>query len=57
MLKYIIRDLTTVLRNLPHELVAGVLVVLILSAIIDKIRKKKKQVFPCWQSLHFSRIW
>lgn len=46
MLKYIVRDLTTVLRNLPQGLVIGVLVVLVLSAIIDKVLKKKK--------IHFS---
>lgn len=45
MLKYIVRDLTTVVSNLPHGLLAGAIVVLLLSAIIDKIVKKKKPHF------------
>lgn len=45
MLKYIVRDATAVLRNLPQGLVIGVLVVLVLSAIIDKVLKKEKDSF------------
>lgn len=45
MAKYIIRDLTSVLRYLPYGLVTGMIVVIILSAINDRRVKKKKQPF------------
>lgn len=42
MAKYIIRDVTAVLRFLPYGLVAGIIVVIVLSAINDWRVKKKK---------------
>lgn len=45
MLKYIVRDLTSVCCYLPYGLVVGILVVIILSAINDYRVKKGKEPF------------
>ena len=43
MLKYIIKDLTAVSSFLPHGVVAGIIIVLLLSAINDRrVRRQKK---------------
>lgn len=43
MAKYIIKDITAVLRFLPYGLVAGILVTIILSIINDRRVKKNKK--------------
>ncbi len=45
MAKYIIRDVTAVFRYLPYGLLAGLIVVIILSIINDRRLKKEKQPF------------
>lgn len=43
MLKYIIKDLTAVSSFLPHGIVAGIIIVLVLSVINDRrVRRQKK---------------
>ena len=48
MAKYIIRDITAVLRYFPYGLVAGIIVVIVLSAINDWRVKRKKSPFSVW---------
>lgn len=45
MIKYIIKDLTAVSRYLPHGIVAGVIIVLVLSVINDRRVRRQKQPF------------
>ncbi len=48
MTKYIIRDITSVLRYLPYGLVVGIIVVIILSIINDRRVKKQKAPLSVW---------
>lgn len=53
MTKYIVRDLTSVIRFLPHGVVVGILTFLILCAINDKRVKKQKKPLPMAASVSY----
>lgn len=46
MAKYVVKDLTSVLRYLPYGLIVGILAVIILCIINERRVKKQKEPFP-----------